>query len=128
MIIAKIVNGAYKALRGDVPNEQLPYPLPRKGNPRTGRKAYKVYMETYTQLGYSGKTFKRRGRAGVKDNSIKVIRTRGRTYYELSSALKRLQHLEDQAGPDVKVVLVRLWEDNPRLQVIQCKHGLKQKK
>lgn len=130
-LVGNIVNGVYKVIHGDVPKSMLPYQSNgRRAVHPDRRKLYKVYIQTYTQLGYSGRTFhkdKRRKKA-LGDNSIKVLTTRGRTYKNLNSALKRIQHLEDICPENVHIMLIRMYEDNPRLQVLQHKHGTVVKK
>lgn len=135
MIVAKIVNGAYKALRGDVPASQLPFPPAAPAKKKRGRKKgqtlqYRVHIETYTQLGYSGKTFRcgKAAKKGNADNSVIVVETKGRKFINLDRALARLNYLEQVAPNTASVVLTRLWETNPEKQVLRRVWGTKVKK
>jgi len=136
MIVGRIVDGAYKALYGDVPKRMLPSNRWNKGkrdiptNPgQRQRFEYKVFVTRYTQLGYSGKTFKqRKTNKGRVCHTMKVIKTRGRCFRDLEKALKRFHYLTTICANTDNVVLIRLHESQAEKQVLQRKLGERVKK
>lgn len=134
--IGRIHNAVYKAVYGDVDWTRLPYkptpPVQQRSKKRTGKKEYKVFLILYTERGYGGKTVPCPGlksrRKKCKDD-VKIIRTKGRTYYDLTNALRRYQWLEDNTSPNVSVCLLRLWETDPnRDPTLRQSKGTKTKK